>query len=110
MQCLQIVEVLGPCLDAGLHQRLLDVLGTLACLCQHPFRAVRHMAARSLAALSTLDPDVVLTLVVEKILPMLGASDCLQMRQGAVEAVASVVDQVALGQFPSTHILFYFIS
>lgn len=57
---LQVLEVMAP----SLHKALLPpALGCLSCLCKllaHPYKAVRHMAARCIAVLSTLDTEKVM--------------------------------------------------
>ena len=100
VQCLQILEVLGSSSHESLHQQLLELLPTLCNLLEHPFRAVRHMASRCLAALGTIDSDQVLTVLVEKVLPMLGAVDDERMRQGAIEAVVCLVEQLGMSIVP----------
>lgn len=58
------------------------------------------MASRTLAALGRVDSDGVLTTVVEKVIPMLGAIDRQTMRQGAIEAVACLVEQLGMSIIP----------
>lgn len=98
--CLQILEVVAPTIHSSLHSQLLDLLPTLCDLLEHPFRAVRHMASRALAALGAVDGDRVLTIVVEKVVPMLGAIDREWMRQGAIEAIACLVEQMGMNIIP----------
>ena len=100
IQSLQIVEVIATSTDSSLHPKLMDMLPALCDLLQHPFRAVRHMSSRCLAALGSLDSDRVLTSVVESILPMLGATENVRMRQGAMEAVACVVEHMGMSIIP----------
>ena len=71
----------------------------LACLC-HPYRAVRHLASRCLAILATLDSVTVMTAVVSKILPSLGATDSVTRRQGAAEAIACITDRLQFDVVP----------
>lgn len=49
------------------------------------------MAARCFGAVSRLMPATVMAFVVESILPLLGASDSDRKRQGASEALASIL-------------------
>lgn len=72
----------------------LQVIKQLAALCyylQHYSTAVRHMAARVLATLGVKRTPEVLTHVIEHVLPALGATHNLHMRQGACEAIASIL-------------------
>ena len=100
IQCLQILEVIASSLHSSLHAQILDLLPTLCDLLEHQLRAVRHMASRGLAALGAVDGDRVLTVVVEKVIPMLGAIDREQMRQGAIEAVSCLVEQMGMNIIP----------
>lgn len=100
IQSLQVLEVMASSIHPELHGELLDLLPTLCLLLEHPFRAVRHMSSRCLAALGAIDADRVLTIVVEKVIPMLGAIDREQMRQGAIEAVACLVEQMGMKIIP----------
>uniref|UniRef100_A0A0N8BMP5 TATA-binding protein-associated factor n=1 Tax=Daphnia magna TaxID=35525 RepID=A0A0N8BMP5_9CRUS len=100
IQCLQILEVIVSSVHASLHVQVLDLLPTLCDLLEHPLRAVRHMASRGLAALGAVDGDHVLTIVIEKVIPMLGAIDREHMRQGAIEAVAYMVEQMGMSIIP----------
>lgn len=100
IQCLQVLEVIASSIAAPLQSKLLDLLPRLCDLLEHPFRAVRHMASRGLAALGEVDSDRVLTTVVEKVIPMLGAIDRQTMRQGAMEAIACLVEQLGMSIIP----------
>lgn len=100
IQCIQILEVVASSIHTSLNGQLLELLPTLCELLEHPLRAVRHMASRGLAALSAVDGNRVLTVVVEKVIPMLGAIDRERMRQGAIEAVACLVEQMGMGIIP----------
>lgn len=59
----------------------------------HEFRAVRHLAARVLAMMGKLSSVVVMSSIVEKVLPALSSPDPIK-RQGAMEAVACIVDSL----------------
>ena len=100
IQCLQILEVISSSVNPSLHAHLLDLLPVLCALLEHKLRAVRHMASRGLAALGAVDGDRVLTVVVEKVIPMLGAIEHERMREGAIEAVACLVEQMGMNIIP----------
>jgi TATA-binding protein-associated factor len=100
IQCLQILEVIASSLHSSLHAQILELLPTFCDLLEHQLRAVRHMASRGLAALGAVDGDRVLTVVVEKVIPMLGAIDRERMREGAIEAVACLVEQMGMSIIP----------
>ena len=71
----------------------------LRCL-EHPLSAVRHMSGRCLAVFSRILTDDVMERVVSHVVPLLGASDSLVRRQGAIEAIACILvkhfDQTSL--------------
>lgn len=71
----------------------------LACLC-HPYRAVRHLASRCLAVLATLDTVTVMSAIIGKILPSLGAADNVTRRQGAAEALTCITDRLQFDIVP----------
>lgn len=52
---LQVLEVMAPCMDKSLLPRVLECLNSMCELLANPFKFVRHMAARCIAVLATLD-------------------------------------------------------
>lgn len=100
IQCLQILEVIASSIHSSLHGHMLGLLPILCNLLEHELRSVRHMASRGLAALGAVDGDRVLTVIVEKVIPMLGAIESEPMRQGAVEAIACLVEQMGMNIIP----------
>ncbi|CAG9763742.1 unnamed protein product [Ceutorhynchus assimilis] len=99
---LQVLEVTASSVHQDLLVELMDrvTLERLCVLLAHPYRAVRHLSARCLAVFAKLDSVKVMELVVEKILPKLGATDCDTDRQGAVEAIACIVDTLQFNIIP----------
>jgi TATA-binding protein-associated factor len=65
----------------------------------HDFRAVRHLAARVLAAMGKLSSVAVMSSVVEMVLPLLQSPESIK-RQGAMEAVACIVDSLGTQVIP----------
>jgi hypothetical protein len=73
---------------------IFQILGDLKVLSQHlhhPSTVVRHMTARVFAVLSLNHTSTTLTFFIESVLPQLGAMHEVRMRQGAVEALASIL-------------------
>lgn len=100
VSCLQVLEVTCPAVHHSLLPQVLPILPPLlACLC-HPYRAVRHLASRCLAVLATLNSVTVMSAVVTKILPSLGAADNITRRQGAAEALACITDKLRFDIVP----------
>ncbi|XP_057659908.1 TATA-binding protein-associated factor 172 isoform X3 [Diorhabda carinulata] len=101
LRALQVLEVT----IMSLHKSLLpDVMQKslirLCVLLSHPYRAVRHLASRCLATFAKLDSVRVLEMVVSIVLPKLGATDCDIDRQGAVEAIACIVEELKFDIIP----------
>ncbi|KAF7266582.1 hypothetical protein GWI33_020089 [Rhynchophorus ferrugineus] len=98
---LQILEVTTPSVHSSLREQLMDLMLLRLCvLLSHPYRAVRHLAARCLAVFAKLNSVRVMELVVSKILPKLEATDCDTDRQGAVEAITCIVDMMQFDIIP----------
>lgn len=98
---LQVLEVASPALHSDILPEVLnDCLPRLCLLLTHPYRAVRHMAARCLGTLACLSSVPVMTHVVDKVLPLLGAVDSDIRRQGAVEALASISEKLQFSIVP----------
>lgn len=65
---LQVLEVTAPCVHESLKNTLMDhTLQRLCVLLSHPYRAVRHMAARCLAVFAKMDSVMVMELVVSRV-------------------------------------------
>lgn len=89
----QFLQMLDACCKI-FHPSLFQFLENLLCfLCylQSNYTAVRHMSARCLGMMSQVSTQEVIVFTVEKILPMLRASDNDTQRLGASEAVASIL-------------------
>lgn len=100
ISCLQVLEVMAPHLHPALLPHIMSYLPAITSLLQHPYKAVRHMAARSLAVLADIQAPQVMQIVTDKIVPMLGAINCNRQRQGAAEALACIVDMLQISIVP----------
>ncbi|XP_066254641.1 TATA-binding protein-associated factor 172 [Euwallacea similis] len=98
---LQVLEVTTLSVHEKLLPELMDkTLERLCVLLAHPYRAVRHLSARCLAVFAKADSVKVMELIVSKVLPKLGATDCDIDRQGAVEAIACIVESLRFDIIP----------
>ncbi|KAG8234703.1 hypothetical protein J437_LFUL014319, partial [Ladona fulva] len=97
---LQVLETCAPSVHPQLCSKLLEVLPQLCLLLQHPYRAVRHMASRCIGVFGCLAPGKVISTVVQKVLPSLGAMHCDSHREGAVEALACLVQALQFDVVP----------
>lgn len=97
---LQVLEVVGPFFNPKLHYELESVLPQVCSCLEHPLPIVRHMAARALGMLSKVLTAPTMDIVLEGVLKNLGATDNITQRQGAVEAIACIIDQLGLDIVP----------
>lgn len=80
--------------------QITSVLDTLCLILNHPYCAVRHMAARCIAVLAKRDLASVMQKLSKSILPFVNAADSITKRQGGVEAIAALVDALKLEIIP----------
>lgn len=65
---LQVLEITSSSVHKDLRSTLMDnTLDRLCVLLSHPYRAVRHLASRCLAAFAKLDSVIVMEMVVKKV-------------------------------------------
>ncbi|KAL3274370.1 hypothetical protein HHI36_015768 [Cryptolaemus montrouzieri] len=98
---LQVLEVTSPSVHRSLLPDLMNKsLERLCLLLSHPYRSVRHLAARCLATFAALNSVPVMELIVSKVLPKLESMDSDIERQGAVEAIACIVEALQYNIIP----------
>ncbi|XP_053244738.1 TATA-binding protein-associated factor 172 isoform X2 [Podarcis raffonei] len=97
---LQVFETTAASMDAQLHPLLIQHLPYLCMCLQHPTTAVRHMAARCVGVMSKVAILETMHIFLEKILPWLGAIDDSTKQEGAIEALACVMEQLDVGIVP----------
>ena len=71
--------------------QFVDLLPNLVSCLRHPYCAVRHMAARSVGALSKAAPVKTMQVVIQQVISLLGTGDVLEDRQGAIECITSIL-------------------
>ncbi|XP_063818105.1 TATA-binding protein-associated factor 172 isoform X2 [Pseudophryne corroboree] len=97
---LQVFEVTASSMDSKLHPLLLQHLPHLFMCLQHPYTAVRHMASRCVGVMSRIATMETIKVFLEKVLPWLGAIDDNTKQEGAIEALACVMEQLDVGIVP----------
>ncbi|XP_060070663.1 TATA-binding protein-associated factor 172-like isoform X2 [Ylistrum balloti] len=97
---LQVLECVCASLDPTLVSQIVEKLPNLLTCLQCSYTAVRHMAARCVGALSRVMTSDLMTFCVESVIPFLGASDQECQRQGAVEALSHVIEQMGVDLLP----------
>ncbi|KAH8347377.1 hypothetical protein KR059_009857, partial [Drosophila kikkawai] len=97
---LQLIETAAPHLHTALHSQMFDLLSPLGYIVRHPLKAVRHMAARCVAALADIDACLTMQFVVQDMVPQLGKIEYLIDRQGAMEAIERVVSRLQIKVVP----------
>ncbi|XP_053306351.1 TATA-binding protein-associated factor 172 isoform X2 [Spea bombifrons] len=97
---LQVFEVTAAAMDPALHPLLLQHLPQLFMCLQHPYTAVRHMASRCVGVMSRIATMETMNLFLEKVLPWIGAIDDNTKQEGAIEALACVMEHLDVGIVP----------
>ncbi|KAH0623625.1 hypothetical protein JD844_006574, partial [Phrynosoma platyrhinos] len=97
---LQVFETTAASMDVQLHPLLIQHLPYLCMCLQHPSTAVRHMAARCVGVISKIATIETIQIFLEKVLLWLGAIDDSTKQEGAIEALACVMEQLDVGIIP----------
>ncbi|KAM5142212.1 TATA-binding protein-associated factor 172 [Mantella aurantiaca] len=97
---LQVFEITAASMAIKLHPQLLQHLPHLFTCLQHPYTAVRHMASRCIGVMSRVATMETMNVFLEKVLPWLGAIDDNTKQEGAIEALACVMEQLDVGIVP----------
>ncbi|XP_066534947.1 TATA-binding protein-associated factor 172 isoform X2 [Hoplias malabaricus] len=97
---LQVLEVTAGAMTQELIPLLLEQLPLLCTCLRHPYTAVRHMAARCVGVLSKISTMESMNVFLERVLPWLGAIDDSTKQEGAIEALACVMEQLDVDIVP----------
>ncbi|XP_015610317.1 TATA-binding protein-associated factor 172 [Cephus cinctus] len=111
---LQVLEIVTPSLHGTLLPPALECLPRLCALLAHPYKAVRHMSARCIAVLATLETEQTMAHVVRSVIPLLETSSAKDSgsstiaapnevdarRQGAAEALTCLVESLGVKVVP----------
>ncbi|KAI4812254.1 hypothetical protein KUCAC02_023656, partial [Chaenocephalus aceratus] len=97
---LQVLEVMAGAMAAELRPLLLEHLPHLFTCLQHPYTAVRHMAARGVGVLSKIAMLETMNGFLECVLPWLAAIEDCTKQEGAIEALACVMEQLDVDIVP----------
>ncbi|XP_030026584.2 TATA-binding protein-associated factor 172 isoform X2 [Manduca sexta] len=97
---LQVVEAVVGRVSGALVARVCAGAGAACALSRAVHTALRHMAARALAALAAQQPHQVLPVLIDQLIPALSDVRMERVRCGAVEALARVVEALQLQIVP----------
>ncbi|XP_057704435.1 TATA-binding protein-associated factor 172 [Corythoichthys intestinalis] len=97
---LQVLEVMTGAMSPDLKPLLLEHLPHLFTCLQHPYTAVRHMAARCVGVLSKISMLETMDVFLECVLPWLAAIHDCTKQEGAIEALACVMEQLDVDIVP----------
>ncbi|XP_061914731.1 TATA-binding protein-associated factor 172 [Entelurus aequoreus] len=97
---LQVLEVTAGAMSYELKPLLLQHLPHLFTCLQHPYTAVRHMAARTVGVLSKISMLETMDGFLECVLPWLAAIDDCTKQEGAIEALACIMEQLDVDIIP----------
>lgn len=93
------MEIVGLFFFFFLFLQLLEHLPHLFTCLQHPYTAVRHMAARCVGVLSKIATLETMNSFLECVLPWLAAIDDCTKQEGAIEALACILQWHYLSVF-----------
>ncbi|XP_062927802.1 TATA-binding protein-associated factor 172 isoform X2 [Mobula hypostoma] len=97
---LQVLEITAAAMGSDIHAQLLQHLPHLCTCLRHPYTAVRHMAARCVGVMSKIATMETMSIFLEKVLPWLGAIDDNTKQEGAIEALACIMEQLDVDIIP----------
>lgn len=97
---LQVLEITAAAMGSDIHAQLLQHLPRLCTCLRHPYTAVRHMAARCVGVMSKIATMEMMSIFLEKVLPWLGAIDDNTKQEGAIEALACIMEQLDVDIIP----------
>ncbi|XP_033211353.1 TATA-binding protein-associated factor 172 isoform X2 [Belonocnema kinseyi] len=109
---LQVLETMAPSVAQPLLPQILECLPYLCLLLAHPYKSVRHMSARSIAVLASLDVETTMNYVVKSVIPSLETTSAEEginrtrpndvdiRRQGAAEALTCLVEDLGVRIVP----------
>ncbi|CAK1547449.1 unnamed protein product [Leptosia nina] len=96
---LQVVEAVCPHLGRSAWARVAAGVQACAALTRAPYTALRHMAARVLAAMAQREAHTVMDMLIQELIDSLGEGSEV-VRCGAAEALARLVDALQLQLVP----------
>ncbi|CAG6017888.1 unnamed protein product [Menidia menidia] len=97
---LQVLEIMAGAMAAELRPLLLEHLPHLFSCLHHPYTAVRHMAARCVGVLSKIATLETMSSFLECVLPWLAAIEDCTKQEGAIEALACIMEQLDVDIVP----------
>ncbi|KAJ1853471.1 TATA-binding protein-associated factor mot1 [Coemansia sp. RSA 1822] len=100
IDALRVLQALAPAVDSALHVRLISALRWVCAGAASQFAAVRHVAARALAAVAGVADAQAMLVVVRVVVPMLRDASHVHRRQGAAEAVYYAVQRLGAHVLP----------
>jgi TATA-binding protein-associated factor len=97
---LQLIEIASVHLHVDLHATLFEGLNKICLLLQHPLKSIRHMAARCLATIASINAQKVMLLVINSLIPLLSQIESPINREGAIEAITCIVSKLQFSIVP----------
>ncbi|CRK93000.1 CLUMA_CG006602, isoform A [Clunio marinus] len=91
---LQLIEIASPHFHEKLHFQLFQALSKFCLLIQHPLKAIRHMASRCIATIAAIDIKLVMTHVINDLIPLLSQIENPINREGSIEVITCVVNKL----------------
>ena len=98
-QFLHTYQVVATSIHENLHKELLKTYQCLSNILAHSQNCARFLAAQTLASLASFKPNETISAVIEFVIPTLEHSN-VATRQGAIEAMAAIVQKLELKFVP----------
>eukprot|EP00092_Neocalanus_flemingeri_P012300 GFUD01013258.1.p1 GENE.GFUD01013258.1~~GFUD01013258.1.p1 ORF type:complete len:1777 (+),score=633.99 GFUD01013258.1:47-5377(+) len=97
---LGVISVLTPAMSELLHPHLQHLIPYLLRLTCHHLTSVRYMAANALTIIAKMLTVEVMTMVVEHLVPCLEDSSMVCVRQGVIETINTLSEQLEINIVP----------
>ena len=97
---MQVLEVTATSWHTDVKSKLLDVLPNLITALSYPYTSIRHMASRCIGVFGKILTTETMDYVLSKLIDVLGESDNIIGRQGSIEALVHIIDNLGLGILP----------
>ncbi|KAL5998886.1 btaf1 RNA polymerase II, B-TFIID transcription factor-associated [Asimina triloba] len=102
---IKVVRSISPMVNESLKPKLLDLLPCIFECMRHRHVAIRLAASRCIASMARSMTSSVMGAVIERVIPMLGDSECVHSRQGAGMLVNLLVQGLGVELVPYASLL-----
>lgn len=97
---MQVFETLSPVVHSSLHPKVEELLPHFIACLEHPYTTVRHMSSRCLGTLCKVITMATMNRILTEVVPLLGAQEDEVKREGSVEALSCIIEQLGMDIVP----------